>query len=99
MRWCCLEKPPTGWARSAALDGDGTVFAPAAIAGTEEAVLLSATWDGVTILMDCGHPYLPTGWLAGEYPEIADICTKIETRVRAHFAGGRGGNGARLTRR
>jgi hypothetical protein len=86
MTWFTMANPPgsdrPAWMRSAALADDGTVFAPAAIAGNELRSFLVAAWDGdVPTVTDHGHYYLPTSWLAREYPDVADIGTLIEKRV------------------
>jgi hypothetical protein len=86
MRWFMVEQ--TGfetvpeWVRSACLNDDGRVFAPAIVAGDEMRVLLCAAFDGVSLILDDGHAYLPTDWLAREYPEVADVCARIESRLR-----------------
>lgn len=90
MRWVASSKPSNKaplWARSAALADDGTVFIPAAIAGNEMRTVLAATWDSnVPMVIDSGHAYLPSTWMARECPRNADICELIERRVREHFA-------------
>jgi hypothetical protein len=93
LRWVATGNPPGGnmpeWARSAAMAGDGTVFAPAAMTDDPEMfVVLKAGWaGGVPLVTDDGHAYLPTWWLAREYPDVADTCRAIEAKLTAHFAG------------
>lgn len=90
LRWCAVPNPPghrkPEWFRSAALAEDGTVYAPAVVAGNELAVTMAATYDGVSALVSDHHVYLPTDWLAREYPVVADICEKIAQKTREHFA-------------
>jgi hypothetical protein len=84
--WLCVPGQKPRWLLSAALDPETlTVFMPAAAAANETAVTLSASFDGIPLVSDEGHVYLPTKWLAQEYPEIADLCQKIEKRVLEHF--------------
>jgi hypothetical protein len=86
MRWFAVSAPDGAtvpeWVRSACLADDGRVFAPAIVAGDEMRVLLCAAHDGVSLILDDGHAYLPTDWLAREYPEVADVCARIESRLR-----------------
>jgi hypothetical protein len=89
LRWC--EVPAQGkrvpaWARRSALADDGTVFITGAVTGSEMDALLSAGYDGVTIVHDGGHGYFPSDWLRQEYPNSAALITKIERGVREHFA-------------
>lgn len=80
------DRRSPAWLRSAALSPDGTVFVPAAVAGSETDALLSAAYDGVTILRHRGHAYVPVGWLRLEYPQAANLAFKIEHGVREYFA-------------
>lgn len=73
------------WLRSAAMDDAGTVFAPAAMLGNEDAALLMAGFDGMTLIVDDGHAYLPIDWIARERPDLADVCELVGRRVRSHF--------------
>ena len=89
LRWCEVadrgQKVPA-WARRGALAADDRVFVPAAIAGSEMDVILSAGYDGVTIVRDGNHPYVPADWLRREYPKAAALAINIERAVREHFA-------------
>ena len=87
LRWC--EVPAQGqqvpaWARRAALGSDDRVFVPAAIAGSEMDAVLSAGYDGATIVQDNGHAYVPADWL--NYPKAENLSIKIERSVRDFFA-------------
>jgi hypothetical protein len=89
LKWRYVTNPPgyraPQWMRSAAIAADGTVFAPATVSGdSEQAAVLKAAWDGdVPLVIDDGHAYLPTWWLAKVDAIAAEICTSIETRMRA----------------
>ena len=89
VRWLCVgneaENDIPQWMRCAALADDGTIFAPAAIVGDEGLVFLAASWDDMPCVIDGDHYYFPTHWMAREWPDIADICLRIERRVRGHF--------------
>ena len=86
MKWCCVEGPGPEWVRSAALDDEGTVFVPAIITGSEAFALICAVHDGTKMVLDGEHVYLPATWLAMNYPDVSAMCTKIDTRMRAHFS-------------
>lgn len=70
------------WRRTLAVSGDGTVFMPAAVAGDEKKVGLCALYDGVSAAVVHKHLFLPTDWLAREYPVVADICANAEAKAR-----------------
>jgi hypothetical protein len=89
LKWIAVANIPgrkqlPEWQRSAAIDADGAVYAPAVLAGNERAVFLCAAYDGVSAVTDGGHVFLPTSWLRREYPCIAETCDKIEQKVRLH---------------
>lgn len=87
LKWMTVENPPghkrlSKWKRSAAIDENGVVFAPAIICGNENAVFMCAIFDGEPYaLIDC-HPYFRTAWLKREYPDYADIMDIIESRMK-----------------
>jgi hypothetical protein len=82
MQWFSVIRPQgtrePQWKLCAGIDDDGTVFAPAGIAGNEQTVLLCALFDGVPAVVDKRHVYLPTTWLANEYPDMAEVFRTIE---------------------
>lgn len=73
------------WVCSAAMAADGTIYAPAALAGSENKIFFLIAWDGVSRLMDDGHLYVPVRWLAAQFPDLAYTFEGIEHRVREHF--------------
>jgi hypothetical protein len=86
MDWFSVKPPGTRepeWKFCAAIDDNGAVFAPAAIAGNEQSVMLCAAFDGISAVINKRHIYLPTEWLAKEYPAMADVFSAIERRVRS----------------
>ena len=86
MLWIETQKPikkhVAKWKRLAALADDGTVYIPAAISGNEQIAVLSASWDGVSMVTHLNHAYLPSAWLAKEYPATEKVCALIERHVR-----------------
>lgn len=83
MKWVEIEhgnKELPDWLRSAAINDDGTVFAPAALAGNEQAAFSIASWDGVPAVVNYVHVFLPTTYLAPECPQIEMLCKKSSTR-------------------
>ncbi len=85
MRWIevpnTLKRAVPAWQRSACLLDDGSVFLPAAIMGSEEMAVLSASWDGERVIVYKNHTFVSSAWLAREYPKAKDLCEKIERRV------------------
>jgi hypothetical protein len=90
MDWFSIKWPQgtrkRQWKLCAAIDDNGVVFAPAAIAGNEQSVMLCAAFDGISAVINKRHFYLPTDWLAKEYPAMADVFNTIERRVRSEQA-------------
>jgi hypothetical protein len=89
LRWCRVAaqgKRVPAWARRSALAADGTVFVTGAVTGSEMDAFLSAGYDGLAIVRDGEHVYLPADWLRQEYPNSASLVTKIERATREHFA-------------
>lgn len=89
-QWYELEQIPGTkrlplWARSIAISVDGTIFLPAVLAGSELAVVLCAFDDRVPVALgrQDRHCYVPSWWLAREYPDLAPTCTRVEQRIRA----------------
>jgi hypothetical protein len=90
LRWLTVANPQgyelPRWRRSAAIDAAGTVYAPAAVCGSELKVLLLAAWHGSIALVEHeGHVYLPVTWLAEASPGDSDFLLLITQRVRQHF--------------
>ena len=48
--------------------------------------VLSAGYDGTTIVQDSGHAYVPADWLRENYPKAENFSIKIERGVREFFA-------------
>lgn len=85
MLWIEIENTTSRkipkWLLSAAMADDGTIFAPAAISGNEQAAVLSASWDGVAMVMYRNHAFLPTAWLMKEYPKTQELCESIQRKM------------------
>jgi len=84
IQWYLMESPANfpKWKRTFGVSDDGVVFLPAGIAGNEQAVLLSASYDGVEVAQDFGHLYVSATWMAREYPRTAEICAAAEKYAR-----------------
>lgn len=87
MQWLCLEdterEMPT-WASRCFVDDDGTIYLPAFLAAKENKVFLMAAFDNVSLVVQDGHLYAPSGWLRETYPAIK--FGPIEDRIRAFLA-------------
>ncbi len=73
----CAGKGPK-WGRSAYVDGNRTVFVPAAAGGTESVILLCASFDYVDMVVEQKHLYVSSDWLAKEFPVAADFCERAK---------------------
>lgn len=87
IRWVRFEqleeKKLPLWLRTIAVALDGSeVFVPAAIGGNEDAVILCAAWDGAAFVRRLGHVYVPTSWLAIEFPDSSVLCELAAARAR-----------------
>jgi hypothetical protein len=69
------------WKRSAGVDVDGTVFVPAAICGNEQAAVMCASFDGVSMVLFLNHAYIPAQWVKKEYPALAGIVESVEQKI------------------
>jgi hypothetical protein len=83
--WYEVDPPPgrkvPRWQRRVARAADGSIFVPAAFAGREQAVALCAAYDGVPAIVEAKHVYLPVHWLALEYPDVAELCGRIQSMI------------------
>jgi hypothetical protein len=91
-------KPPSGtrapqWHFSAAINDNGIVFAPAAIVGNEQRIMLCAAFDGGPAVIKKGHVYLPTDWLIKEFPDWAEVFRAIERRAKKEITTSEPDNG------
>ncbi|WP_448477115.1 hypothetical protein [Pseudoxanthomonas mexicana] len=90
MRKAVLDAVPgssePAWTRTVLLSDDGLVFIAAALAGNEKSVAACAAFDGVPTVKIGTHIYLPTTWIAKDYPACSDLCSKAEQVARS--AGG-----------
>lgn len=73
------------WKRTVAIIGED-VYAPAILGGDEAAVARVATMEGVRMLRNDNHAYLPTWWLASHYPGTADLSRMLESRAKPMLA-------------
>ena len=92
VQWFCVEQAPSGqsqgqrrrlpeWIRSVAIGGDGAIFAAAEPAGNEQYIVLCASRDGVPVVINTEHAYVPVKWMAREYPETARLVSSLEARL------------------
>jgi hypothetical protein len=62
----------------------GVIYAPAALGPDgEQAAVLGACYDGVSLVQHRGHCFLPLDWLEKEYPSWADVYSTMRRRVAA----------------
>ena len=87
LQWFMVEGRAPKWARSAAIDADGTVWVPAVVAGSEMAVFLCAGYDGTKALVVGKHAYYPSEWVKREFPDARELVEKIERRLKQELPG------------
>jgi hypothetical protein len=82
-KWAAFPR----WKKRACLL-DGEVYVPATAAGEpENRVVLRAAFDGVGLVVDGGHAYIPATWAKREFPREADVISLIESQVRKCLKG------------
>ena len=84
ITWHLMNSPASEpkWKRTFGVIDESIVLLPAIIAGNEQAILLSAAYDGVEAVQDFGHLYVTTQWMAREFPPTAEICAAAEDYAR-----------------
>ena len=76
------KKRAPKWGRSCALDSEGCLWLPAAIAPcSETAVLLSCSFDCVGTVMSDHHLYVPASWMEQEFPKLQPLIGKIRHSI------------------
>lgn len=78
MLWFCVRssqgtKSPA-WKRSIAINREGIVFVPAAIAGKEKDVSISTLFDRTPVLLCFDHVYVPVAWVVEHFPMCRSHC-------------------------
>jgi len=72
------------WMRRMALADDGQIYIPAAATGeAEQSVWQLAQWDGVQVLMQDDHPYVPLDWVEREYSQCGIAFAHVRQSVQA----------------
>lgn len=86
MQWIEMENPigkrVPRWQRSAGISDDGIVFVPGAMTGNEQEILLCAAYDGTSVVSYLNHLYVPSHWLAKEFPKTKEVCELIERKIK-----------------
>ena len=78
----CIKIPE--WQRTAGIDENDDVFAPAALCGHENIVALAANFDGEPIAEYDDHIFLRVKWMRQNNPLDVGLLDKIERRVKEH---------------
>ena len=87
--WILIEGSGPEWTRTLIVDAAAdTIFASSVAITTdlESVVQGDAIHANEPIIIDNNHVYVPTRWLAKQYPENANICGTLERRGRQHIA-------------
>lgn len=73
----------TNWKRTIGIcDETGRIMVPAAMAAREEEVLMCARFDATPTARYKDHLYVPSTWLANEFPDCAELCAAAEAGAR-----------------
>ncbi len=84
--WIECEQDPENrlqtWQRRVCWLPDGRVFVPVGVWMNETAAMLCASHDAESVVMDSGHVYLSSEWLAREFPEDGEDIRAIAEAVR-----------------
>lgn len=71
------------WMRTAGIDEKGRIWVPSILGFKNENVaILCLAHDGAEFHKYKGHFFVNTEWLKQECPEVADVCSTIERRLR-----------------
>lgn len=70
------------WQLAYGVDEDGEFYLPGAIAGDEQKVMMSASFDGISVVTYKGHLYVPLSWAKKEFPAAGEVWTAFEKRVK-----------------
>jgi hypothetical protein len=73
------------WTRSAAISDDGKVFIPCAIGGDEQEVFLCTLYDHTPSVEYLNHHYVPSDWLAKEFPDAKETAEFIASKIRSWY--------------
>jgi hypothetical protein len=77
------------WSRTLIIDtADNTIFVASSsvTADPENIIHGNAIHANEPVIIKNDHVYVPTRWLAEQYPQSANICATLERRVRNHIA-------------
>jgi len=69
------------WKRSVILMDNGDIYVPAGMVDNEDRLLLIAGFDGVPVIFEFHHLYMPITWLEKEYPKWQDVFDAIKKTV------------------
>jgi hypothetical protein len=75
------SKKAPEWQRTAGIDNNNDVYAPAIICGDESMVMMSATFDGEPIATYDDHVFLRIKWMRQNNPLDLELLNKIERRI------------------
>lgn len=76
------------WMMTVGVSDTGLVFVPAAITGREQEVFLCAAYDGTPYASYRNHVFVPSTWLAAEFPDCRDLCEAMEKWVQIQIDAG-----------
>jgi hypothetical protein len=76
-----LDKKFADWELAVYSDGE-KIFLYGGMYGNQQLILLMANFDGVRILMQNGHVYVPTEWLMEAFPARRQRIKELDKVIR-----------------
>lgn len=76
------------WLMTLGISDAGVIFVPAAITGREQEVFLCTAYDGTRIARYRNHLFVPSTWLAKEFPKTRELCESMEKWAKAQIDAG-----------
>ena len=80
-------KMPPEWFRTMFVDeksnrpGTDRVFVPLEVFGNMPELFLCACYDGVPIISDEGHPFVPASWIIRQQPELEQNIKRVVNQM------------------
>jgi len=74
------------WIRTSFIDDDSDeIFIPAAVISKNETeIMMCASFDGVPIVIDSGHTYVPVSWAEQNYPGIGMLFDQVRETMKKY---------------
>jgi hypothetical protein len=95
VKFCMVGNPKGAniplWKRTSAMAEDKTVFMSASFCGPENIVFIATCNDGIPIILDGDHLFVPTEWVIKSFPnnkDLKDLAEVTRRTTHEHFGVG-----------